>query len=272
MLKNYLKIAWRNLSKNKSYTIINVGGLALGMAVTLIIGLWIHDELSHDDYFENKNRIAQVIQSQTFNNRTGTGPAIPRPLEKALREGYGDNFEHLIMSSWTQQLYLKYKENSLARRGNYMQRDAPDLLSLQIINGEKDGLREVNSIMLSEKTANAFFGQEDPIGKTVKVDNAHDLMVTAVFKNLPFNSSFRDTEYIIPWDFYVSNREWVKNAEDNWGNNSFQLFVQLAENADMTNVSETIRNVKKDLNEDTAEFNPQLFLLPMKRLVFTFQF
>ncbi len=87
MLKNYLKIAWRNLTKHKGYTIINVGGLALGMAVALIIGLWVKDELGHDDYFTNKDQIAQIFQSQTFNGETGTGPAIPRPLEKALREG-----------------------------------------------------------------------------------------------------------------------------------------------------------------------------------------
>ena len=87
MLKNYIKIAWRNLTKNKAYTLINVGGLALGMAVALIIGLWIKDELTHNDYFTHKDRIAQIFQSQTFNGQTGTGPAIPRPLEKAFRDG-----------------------------------------------------------------------------------------------------------------------------------------------------------------------------------------
>jgi len=130
MFKNYVKIAWRNLVKNKGYTIINVGGLALGMAVTLIIGLWMYDELTRDSYFENKDSIAQVFQSQTFNGRTGTGPAIPLPLEPALRDGYGDNFKHLMMASWTQDSYIKYKENSISRPGNYMQTMAPELLNL----------------------------------------------------------------------------------------------------------------------------------------------
>ncbi|QCW98819.1 FtsX-like permease family protein [Aggregatimonas sangjinii] len=264
MLKNYLKIAWRNLKKNKGYSAINIGGLALGMAVTLLIGLWVQDELSHNSYFANKDKIAQVYQSQTFNNQTGTGPAIPRPLEKALRDGYGDNFKHLIMSSWTNNLYLKYKETSFSRPGNYMQREAPELLDLQIIKGEKDGLREVNSIMLSESTANALFGKEDPIGKVVKVSNEYDLMVTSVYKDIPVNNTFNDTEFIIPWEQYLASREWVRNAEDNWGNNSFQMFVELAENRDMEKASQTIRNVKKDLNEDTAEFNPQIFLFPME--------
>ena len=264
MIKNYLKIAWRNLLKNKGYSAINIGGLALGMAVTLLIGLWVFDELSYNDYFEKKDQIAQVYQSQTFNGNTGTGPAIPRPLEKALRDGYGDNFEYLVMSSWTNDLYLKYKETSLSRPGNYMQREAPELLELQILKGENDGLREVNSIMLSESTANALFGDEDPIGKVVKASNQYDLMVTSVYKDIPVNNSFNDTDYIIPWEQYLASREWVNEAEDQWGNNSFQMFVKLKENASMEGVTSAIRNVKKDLNEDTAEFNPQIFLFPMK--------
>ncbi|NQZ44683.1 MAG: ABC transporter permease [Flavobacteriaceae bacterium] len=264
MFKNYLKIAWRNLLKNKGYSLINIGGLALGMAVTLIIGLWMNDELTHNSYFKEKGKIAQVYQSQTFNGQTGTGPAIPRPLEMAMRERYGDNFEYMLMSSWTSSLYLKYGETNLSRTGNYMQRQGPDFLDLEILKGEKDGLRDINSIMLSASTAEALFGALDPIGKTVKVSNEYDLNVTAVYQDIPYNNSFSDTEYIIPWDQYVSTREWVREAEDNWGNNSFQFFVQLADKVDMAEVSEKIRNVKKDLNESTAEFNPQIFLFPME--------
>lgn len=265
MIKNYLKIAWRNLNKNKIYSAINIGGLALGMAVTMVIGLWMYDELSHNNYFKNKDKIAQVYQSQTFNGRTGTGPSIPLPLEPALRNAYGDNFKYLMMCSWTTDSYIKYKDNSISRPGNYMQPMAPEFLNLEIVNGERDGLREINSIMLSESTSKALFGDEDPIGKIVKVSNEYDLGVTAVYKDIPFNNTFNDTDYIIPWDHYVANREWIRDyAVDNWGNNSFQMFVQLADNASMTAVSEKIRNVKKDLNEDTAEFNPQLFLFPME--------
>ncbi len=264
MFKNYLKIAWRNLIKHKGYTIINVGGLALGMAVTLIIGLWINDELSHNDYFSNKDQIAQIFQSQTFNGETGTGPAIPRPLEMAVREGYMDNFKYVVMASWNTPQYLKYGENSISRDGNFMQRDAPEMLDLNILKGEKDGVREINSIMLSESTADALFGDEDPIGKTIEVNSQYDMMVTAVYEDIPFNNSFNDTKYIMPWDKYVSVNEWIKNAEDQWGNNSFQMFVQLADNTTMERVTSTIKDIKKMANENEVEFNPQLFLLPMK--------
>ncbi|QLG45710.1 ABC transporter permease [Costertonia aggregata] len=264
MFRNYLKIAWRNLLKNKGYSIINIGGLALGMAVTLIIGLWVNDELTYNDYFQDRDKIAQVYQSQTFNGNVGTGPAIPLPLEPALRDGYAENFKHLMMASWTQDSYIKYKDNNISRPGNYMQPMAPELLNLEISKGDKDGLREINSIMLSESTADALFGEEDPIGKVVKIGNQYDLNVSAVYKDIPFNNTFNDTDYIIPWDNYVANREWIQESLDNWGNNSFQLFVQIADKADLESVSRTIKDVKKDLNEDTAEFDPQLFLLPMK--------
>ena len=264
MFKNNLKIAWRNLIKNKGYTIINVGGLALGMAVTLIIGLWMYDELTRDSYFKNKDKIAQVYQSQTFNGNTNADPAIPQPLEPALRNKYGDYFKHLMMSSWTDDHYIKYKENSISRPGNYMQAIAPEFLNLEIIKGEKDGLREINSIMISKSTADVLFGKEDPIGKILKISNTYDLNVTAVYKDIPFNNTFNDTDFIIPWDHFVTNQEWVKKSIGSWGNNSFQMFVQLAKNVDITTVSEAIKNVKKDLDKDTAPFNPQLFLLPME--------
>jgi putative ABC transport system permease protein len=264
MFKNYLKIAWRNLWNNKGYSFINIGGLALGMAVTLIIGLWVQDELSYNNYFPNKEKIAQIFQSQTFNGNTGTGPAIPRPLEKALRDGYKDNFKHLIMASWTNDSYLKYGEKSLSRPGNYMQRAAPELFNLNVIKGEKDGLRELNSIMLSASTATALFGNDDPIGKVVMVSNEFDLAVSAVYTDIPFNNAFSDTEFIIPWEKYLATREWVRNSEDSWGNNSFQMFVQITDNTTIEKVSATIKGVKKNLDEDAAEFNSQLFLFPMK--------
>src|SRR5690606_8590098 len=264
MFQNYIKVAWRNLTKNKAYTLINVGGLALGMAVTLIIGLWIHDELGANDYFTHNKRIAQVFQSQTFNGETGTGPAIPMPLENALREGYMDHFKYLVMASWSNPQYLKYGETNISRIGNFMQRDAPHMFDLKILKGERDGLREINSIMLSASTANALFGEEDPIGKTIEVNSQYDMMVRAVYEDIPFNNSFNDMGFLMPWDKYVSSTPWVKDATDKWGNNSFQLFVQLAENTTMEQSSSTIKDVKKSLHKETEEFNPQLFLLPMK--------
>ncbi|AXT50380.1 ABC transporter permease [Aquimarina sp. BL5] len=264
MFRNYIKIAFRNLLKNRIYSFINISGLALGMAVTIMIGLWITDELSYNNYFENKATIAQVFQSQTFNGKIGTGPAIPRPLEFELREKYNDNFKYIMMSSWTQPRYLRYGEKSIYREGNFMQEPAPDVLNLKILQGEKYGLKEKNSIMLSKSTAETLFAKENPLGKIIKVNNTDDLIVTAVYEDIPVNNAFEDTEYIIPWKHYITTQEWLTRAVDAWGNNSFQLFVQINDNTTMDIVTAKIKDAKKKANEETAEFNPQLFLLPMK--------
>ena len=264
MLKNYFKIAFRNLIKNKVYSFINISGLAVGMAATIMIGLWVTDELNFNNHFENKGTIAQIFQSQTINNTIGTGPAIPRPLEFALHQDHKDNFKHIVMSSWEQPRYLKFGETNIYRTGNAMQEGATDMLDLDIITGVKDGLKEKHSIMLSESAANALFGNDTALGKIVKVNNEDDLVVTAIYIDIPANNSFSDMKYIIPWKHYVTTQDWIEWSKESWGNNSFQLFVQINANTTMDVVSSKISDVKKNASSETAQFNPELFLLPMK--------
>ncbi|MBC2844720.1 ABC transporter permease [Winogradskyella flava] len=264
MLKNYFKIAFRNLLKNKVYSFINISGLAIGMAATMLISLWIYDELSYDSYFKEKATIAQVFQHESANNNVGTGPAIPRPLEFAMREEFGDNFKHLIMSSWNFTRYISYGDKNINVSGNYMQEGAVEMLELNIIKGDKESLKGANSILLSEETAKTLFGSEDPIGKMVKINNVNPAKVTAVYEDLSKNNSFNGLKYLMPWKFYVASEEWVKNAEDSWGNNSFQMFAQINDNTTMEAVTAKILDVKKRNAPDEAEFNPQIFLFPMK--------
>jgi len=263
MIKNYFKIAWRNLLKNKVYSFINIFGLAIGMAVTIMITLWVIDELNFNKFFENHDQIAQVYQSQTSNGNIGTGPSLPRPLEFLLRKEYGDNFKHIAMSSWNNSMYLKYGDNTISKRGNFMQEEAIDIFTPKIIRGEANGLKEKNSIMLSESTAKALFGNEEVVGKIIKVNNQYDMRVTSVFEDIPTNTDLDEIDYFMPWKHYITTQEWITNAADRWGNNSFQMFVQIADNTTMQSVTNAILDSKKKANEDTAEFNPQIFLLPM---------
>ena len=265
MLRNYLKIAWRNLVKSPTYSLINILGLAAGMAVTITIGLWVYDEITYDDYFGNSDEIAQVFQSQTFNGTVGTGPAIPRPLEFELKNNYKDYFKYIVMCTWTNGRYLRVGDVTINKTGNYIQPEGPVMLDLKILKGELTGLKDTKSIMLSESTAEALFGNEDPMGQIVKVNNVSDVKVTAVYEDIPFNNHFNDSDYFLPWDLALQEQQWMKDSQDQWGNNSFQLFVQVAENQSVKEVSDKIAKAKYDAaGEDFHPYNPTLQLLPLK--------
>ncbi|CAN5150413.1 ABC transporter permease [soil metagenome] len=264
MLRNYVKIAFRNLVRNKVSSLINIGGLAVGMAVAILIGLWIYDEVSFNRYHKNYDRIAQVMQHQTINGETFTGPAIPIPLANELRTTYGDNFRHILLSSWTEGHILSFGNKKFWRTGNYIEPEAPDLFSLTMIKGTKTGLNEPYSIMLAESVAKAFFGDADPIGKLLKIDNQVAVKVTGVYENLPDNTQLSNLEYMVPWQVNVAIRDWVKNSQVKWDNNSFQLFVQLADHADMAQVSDKIKEAKlANVDKGLAKFKPEIFLQPM---------
>ncbi|GAB3926773.1 ABC transporter permease [Mucilaginibacter myungsuensis] len=270
MLKNYIKIALRNMGKNKFSTFINVTGLAVGMAVAILIGLWIYDELSYNKYFKNYDRVVRIMQHQTFNGNTGTQNSMPLPLAGVLRKDYGNVFKYMVMSSWTQEHILTYRDKKLNREGNYMQEEAPELLTLDMVKGDRNALKDPSSIIINERLAKALFGDEDPMGKAIKMDNRINAKVTGVYKNLPKNTEFNDMDYITTWALYVSAEPWLKSNVDNWGNNSWQVFAQLQPGADLEKVNLAIRDVKLKNVARTGDnlaksFKPVIFVFPMNR-------
>ncbi len=263
MIRNYLKIAYRNLARNKGYSFINIGGLAVGMAVAMLIGLWVYDELTYDRYHENHDKIAAVWQNQTFNGDIKTMDAIPLPLETALRNEYGSYFKYIVMSSWIGEHSLTYDGKKYTESGGVMQEDAPKMLSLQMLAGVQDGLEAPNSIMLNASTSQAIFGDQNPIGKIVKLDDEHDMEVTGVYEDIAANgTTFHELGFITPWSHYAQSGR-VRNAVGDWGNNSFQLYVQLADNVSMAKASAAIRDAKLKASEKTREYKPEIFLFPM---------
>ncbi|MBD2753489.1 permease prefix domain 2-containing transporter [Spirosoma validum] len=266
MLRNYLKIALRNLVRHKVYSAINIGGLAVGMAVAMLIGLWIYDELSYNTYHQNYDRLARVMQHQTTNGHTGTQQSIPAPLEKELRTKYGNNFKHLGMATWQDGHILSYGDKHVTRSGNYMGPEIPEMLSLHMLRGSRRGLNETNTILLSASTARTLFGAANPMGKLINIDGKSDVRVTGVYDDLPFNTEFRELTFIAPWALFVAMQPWVQRSlsESRWGNNSFQLFVQLADNMDMETVSARIKNAKlNNVSPDEKKFKSEMFLHPM---------
>jgi hypothetical protein len=171
MLKNYFKIAWRNIVKSKGYSAINIGGLAVGMAVAMLIAFWIYDELSFNKSHNNYDRIARVLQHQTFNGHKGTAEAIPFPLEAELKSKYGSNFKHLSMAFWQGKRILTAGDTKINVEGNFMGPEMPDILSLEMIHGSRDGLKDPHSILLAASTAKAIFGNADPLNKLMKISN-----------------------------------------------------------------------------------------------------
>lgn len=243
MFRNYLKVAWRNLVKNKGYSAINILGLSVGMAVVMLIGLWIHDELTFNKYHDNYDRLGLVMTTQTFNGHTGTGPAVAVPLGAELQAKYSSDFKRLSMASWNQDMILAYGDKKIIKPGMWVQPAMPEMLSLRMLAGTRSALNDPSSIIISRSVAEALFGKADPMGKTIKVSNKTVQNVTGIYEDLPRNSSLYDSYFFLPWDRYASLESWVKRAEQQWDNHSWQLFVQLQDNADFDKVSRKIRDV-----------------------------
>ncbi|AXY74488.1 ABC transporter permease [Paraflavitalea soli] len=266
MIRNYFKIAFRNLSRHKGHSFINIAGLSVGMAVAMLIGLWIYDELSFDKYHQHYNRIAQVMQTRNFSGNVRTDQAIPLPLETELRKSYGSDFKHIVLSSWTWGHILAIGDKKIMQPGSFMQAGAPDMLSLHMQKGTRNGLNDPSGILLAASVAKSLFGDADPVNQVIRLDNTLNAKVTGVFEDLPANTTFKKVAFIASWDLYASNNDWVKNAGDQWENNSFQLFVQLADQADIASVSAKIKDSKlKHLDKEGTKTKPALFLQPMSR-------
>ena len=244
MFKNYFKTAWRNLIKNKAQSLINITGLSVGMAVAILIGLWIYDEVSFNKSFKNYDHIAQVMQNNTYDGQTNTSQVLPYVMGDELRRDFGSDFKNISMAAWTGSHILSYGEKNISKSGNYMEPQISSMLSLQMVSGTESSLRDKYSVLLSSSTAKALFGDSNPLGKTIKIDNQFDVKVTGVYKDLPYNSDFRDLTFIAPWQLFIDNTDWVQKFSNPWTNNSFQVYAQIADNADMQKVSTKIKDAK----------------------------
>ncbi|HVV55682.1 MAG TPA: ABC transporter permease, partial [Mucilaginibacter sp.] len=210
MIKNYLKIAWRNLIKNKFSSLINIGGLAVGMAVVMLISFWIWDEVTFDRYHKNYNRIAQVIQNVTNNGEVQTWWQVPYPLADVLRKSYGSDFKSVVMSTGIGGNMLALGDKKLSEQGAFMETDGPELFTLNMLKGRRDALKDPSSILISASTAKAFFGNDDPMFKVLKLNNQDNLKVAGVYEDLPQNSTLAGMAFIGSWDRFASDNQLSK--------------------------------------------------------------
>ncbi|GGC01063.1 ABC transporter permease [Dyadobacter sediminis] len=265
MIKNYLLIALRNLAKNKVYSFINITGLAVGIAIAMLIGLWVWDELSYNKYHRNYDKIVQAWVSQTFNEQTGSGTAVSIPAAVEMTTKYSADFKYTSLASWNNSHLLTNGEKKINKPGMYAQPDLPEMLSLKMIRGDyASALKNPGSIIIAESVAKALFGNEDPLNKTLKLDIRKDVKITGVYEDIPFNSDFRELMLVLPWNDYLVSENWLKNAQTQWGNHSFQFFAQVADQADIDKVSLKIKDVELPHAFSKTD-KPQYFLHPMSR-------
>jgi putative ABC transport system permease protein len=228
MLRSYLIFAWRNLRKNRGYAFINILGLAAGLAITLLIGLWVSDELSFDHYHANHPHIAQILRRQTFpqhDNEINIGPIVSTMAGRALDNNYKDIIKNTALTSTTFWYLLGNGDKNLSTQGIWAQQSITAIFTFPMIAGESRSLKDPSTLLLAQSTAKALFGNDNPIGKTITLDGRLPFRVGGVYTDQPFNSTWHDIKVLLPW-----NNEQNKYLRDNtdWEDHSARCYIELA--------------------------------------------
>jgi len=269
MYKSYFKIGLRNLLHNKGYSLISIGGLAIGMMVAIVNGLWIWHEFSYNKYYENYDRIAQVVEVGLNLKGGGTDKAntMTYPLGTELIENYSGQFKRIARATSPQEKILNAGEVMITSRGLYVDESGPELFSFQMIRGTRGSLTQMNSIMLAQSAATALFGSRDPINQTIRINNETDVTVTGVFEDFPQNTEFNDVKFFAPWNLYVSENKWIQErALTNWRNHFLKIYVEIEEGNSFRSASSRIKSALQFAPEDLEEAKKrraQLDLYPM---------
>jgi putative ABC transport system permease protein len=258
MYSSYFKIGWRNLLKNKTYSVINISGLAIGMAVAILIGLWIFDELSFNKSFKNYDRLASVYFSVTFGGEVITDSGAPPAMAAELKSNHPE-FDEVVIATYQNDQIISYEENALSRPGLFADPSFIKLFSMNMVHGGEGALNELHSIVLSQKLANDLVGS-DPIGKMIKY-NHDQLMITGVFEDFPTNSEFGNVELLMPMDYYFKSQP-AKNT-DSWEDISYQCFVLLNDNTSIDEANLKIKDLLYEKgSDDMKSLKPKGFLFP----------
>lgn len=262
MLKNYALITIRNLFRNKVYSFINIAGLATGLTCSLLIFLWVQDELSFDTFHPKASRLYQVWLQAQWEDELGSQQSLPLPTYEALKTA-NSHIARVAVSDWGSNHLLAVGENPIIKEGYYVSEEFLAMFEFPLIDGREPItlLDDPSSIVITEATARALFDEEDPLGKVVRVDDEHDLEVTGVLKNIPANSSFQ-FDFLLPWKLN-EQQEWIKDQQDEWDNHSFQIYAELDDAAQKADVENSIRDIV-DKN-GKMDFKRELFLYPLAR-------
>jgi len=260
MVKTYFKIAWRHILRNKTLSFINIFGLALGIAFALLIGMWIHYEISFDKFNKNNNRIAFVGRHTLLNNEKGTGFSVMLPLYDELKNNY-PGIKRATRFDFGGTHSLVTGNNKFNKNGLYVDPDFLKMFTFPLVKGNSEtALSDLNSIVLTESLAKSLFGKEEAIGKLITLDNQYSVRVTAIVRDAPKNSTV-SFAFLAPFEFKVKNIDDVRNSRTRWNNNFLGTIVEIKEGTSMDALSKKIGPLL--IQKNTGVKNQTLFLYPM---------
>lgn len=264
MLKNYLIVAWRNLWRNKTYSLLNILGLSVGMAVAVLIMLWVVDELTYDRFHTKIDRIFRLHQHQRYDGQMFTFYSMPPVLALELKENFPE-IKRVIRTDWGGEAMLSLGEKRFYEEGLAVDTTFFEVFSFPLAKGNiKDALVNPHSIVISQEVAKKFFGDGEAIGQWIKYNNQPDaFQVTGVLEKMPKNSTLK-FEYLIPWRTYLKYSPWMD--ESNWGNNNTPMYIELAENTSIDALNKKLHDVlKKHQDPDGTGNRPILFGFPLAK-------
>jgi predicted permease len=246
MIRNFFLIAFRNIYRHKGTSFINIAGLAIGLAASLLILLWIQDELSYDRFHKNADNIYRVEEDQFYSGDTYHVTVTPYPSGPEWKQKIPEIAEQTRLVNQPRILFryedkIFFEPSVVAADSGFF-----SVFAYPLISGDpSDALRRPHSIVLTEKLAAKYFGDSNPVGKTINLENRYTFTVTGVMKDLPHNSVLR-FDALIPYS-YVNE---TGQASNSWGNNSINTFV-------LTNKGIDIKDVNKKLTDVAREHIPQ---------------
>jgi putative ABC transport system permease protein len=252
MIKNYLKTAWRNLLSNKTFSFINISGLALGMTCSLIIMLWLKDEMQMDKFHQNGKRLYRVMENQSYSGDISTFPSTPG----ILAENIVKDIPEIKMASqflWESEPLFTIGNTFDKEKGRFVQKDFLKMFSFKLAKGDAaTALARPDGIVLSKKLVDKYFKGQDPIGKMIRIDNKENVIVTGVLEEIPDASSLK-FDFLMNYQLWFKESDWAKE----WGNNGPRCYVLLSENTSVEKVNAKIKNYIKTKNKES---NVELFL------------
>jgi putative ABC transport system permease protein len=263
MIRNYIVVTLRNLVKNSTYSFINIAGLSIGITCSLLILLWVFDELSFDRFFPKADRLYQVWVNAKFDGRINSWNSLPLPSYEGLKPE-NTNILNTCATDWGGDHLLTVGDmetgKRIRKRAFYASEEFLTMFEFPLVKGNATQvLAEPYQIVISESTAKTLFGDEDPIGKMIRLDNKDELKVSGVVKDVPKNSSFQ-FDALMPWKLYKTN-DWVKRNENNWGNYSFQVYMELNSASSKQTVEKKIKDLLTRHGE--TDIPHELFLHPL---------